>query len=138
MQLLRNKMPNAVTFVYENGDLYTFILDFNDGENYGMLQERFSNPLNWDGIWLAAGLKTLHFINLQKVRHFYFSILSEDEIALLKSKVNITSKIDTITGVGLGVLVSAKEIGHEHPAERVRDIGPIPPVLTDNENSPAK
>lgn len=122
MEMMRNKMPNTVTFVFDNGDLYTFILNFLDGENFGMLQDRFSNPLSWGGIWIAAGRKTLHFVDFRKIRHFYFSIVNEQELTILRGKINTTSKIDEVTGVGFGVLVVGDEIKKETPAQRVKDI----------------
>ena len=117
-------MPNTVTFVYDNGELYTFILDFDDGEDYGMLQTRFLNPLNWTGIWAGVGTKSLHFIDLKKVRHFYFQLLSEDELTKLKNKMEngLAPKLDILTGVALGVLTEAEEIKKYPMGARVRDI----------------
>ncbi len=113
-----NIIPNTVTFVYENADNYTFFLNFKGGEKYKDIVDRLSNPLKWDSIFVASDDAQLHFINLRKVRHVYFSVISEERQKEYLEKP--FKNIAIATNIGFGVLVP--EGPHVTGRRRIADI----------------
>lgn len=130
MNMHESQVPNTVTFIYKNGDNYSFHLDFNDLNNYQELIRMWSNPNNWTGIHVASGDTSLHFINMHEVRHIRFSVKDKTKVLEFMQKQTEQGilSMETVNAVTLGILVPKSEVPESlTPPQRVRDI-PSDPI----------